>query len=129
MSVQELRDETQGRGLGTARSKADLIQRLTDHDAAQPPATPAAPEAPADNAEADEAVLPAEPADAPAGPRSFRQEFPAEPGGPDEETHLAQREATLQAAQDAGHVTRGDARLVSTTGGRWVYEILIRRVT
>lgn len=126
MSVQELRDETQSRGLGTARSKADLIQRLTDHDDAQLPATPA--DAPAADAQADEADLPAEPAGAPA-PRAFRQEFAAEPGGPDEETHLAHREATLQAALDAGHVTRGDARLTATTGGRWVYEVLIRRVT
>ena len=35
MSVSELRAESVRRGLGTARSRADLIQRLTNHDAEQ----------------------------------------------------------------------------------------------
>lgn len=121
MSVQELRAESVRRGLGTARARADLIHRLTDHDAT--------PEAPTGNAPADEAVPPAEPASAPASPRTFRQDFEAEPDGPDEETHLAYRQATIQAAIEAGHTPRGDARLAATVDGRWVYEVSVRQVT
>jgi hypothetical protein len=59
----------------------------------------------------------------------FRQDFEAEPGGPDEETHLAYRQATIQAAVEAGHAPRGDARLAVIADGRWVYEVAVRRVT
>lgn len=141
MGVQELRVETQRRGLGTARSKADLIQRLTDHDAAQDSSVeddfsdqPADTDAPAADAatatsEAPEATPPADAASPPVPIRAFRQTFQAEPGGPDEETHLAHRDATRQAALEAGHTPRGDARLVDTRGGTWVYEILVRQET
>lgn len=121
MSVQELRAESQRRGLGTARARADLIQRLTDDDAAS--------DTPAEDGPADEAVPLPELASSPAGPRAFRQDFAAEAGGPDEETHLAYREATVQAAIEAGHLPRGDARLTATVDGRWVYEVSVRQVT
>lgn len=146
MGVQELRAESQRRGLGTARSKADLIQRLTDHDAEQEstaeddfadnPAPSGGLVAPAGSSESDlaqapisgpESVLPADVKPAPI--RSFRKTFQAEPDGPDEETHLAYREATLQAAVEAGLIPRGDARLAEAKGGVWVYEILVRQVT
>ncbi|MFF4346804.1 SAP domain-containing protein [Streptomyces sp. NPDC001530] len=121
MSVQELRAESVRRGLGTARARADLIQRLTDRDAA--------PDSSAGDAPVDEAVPAPAPASAPAGPRAFRQDFEAEPGGPDEETHLAYRQATIRAATEAGHTPRGDARLAATVDGRWVYEVSVRQVT
>lgn len=133
MGVQELRAESQRRGLGTARAKADLIQRLTDHDAEQGGSV--------EDDFADDAELSggpaesAEPAEsdaiepAPAPIRSFRKTFQAEPDGPDEETHLAYRESTLQAAIEAGLTPRGDARLAEAKNGVWVYEILVRQVT
>ena len=130
MGVQELRAETQRRGLGTARSKADLIQRLTDHDAEQDSTVEE------DFADAAPSDAPAEPTPAakdetptPAPIRAFRKTFQAEPGGPDEETHLAYRDATRQAAIEAGLVPRGDARLAETSDDTWVYEILVRQVT
>lgn len=129
LSVGELRDACQARGLGTARSRAELIQRLTDHDASAAgqgdvvvvdvPVTPET--AP---------ILFAEPETPSAAPqRAFQQTFDAEPDGPDEETHLAYRQATIQAATEAGFQTRGDARLASTRDGMWVYEVSIRQVT
>lgn len=127
MSVQELRAETQRRGLGTARARADLIQRLTDHDNAQGSAEADSAETPPESA-TDEAAPPAEVA-APASLRSFRYAFQAEAGGPDEETHLANRQTTVQAAIDAGLTPRGDARLAATTDGQWVYEVAVRKVT
>lgn len=126
MGVRELQAEAKSRGLATSRVRAELIQRLTDHDAAKPAD---APQAPAGDAPADEAVPPPEPAGAPAGPRAFRRDFEAEAGGPDEETHLAYRQATVQAALEAGHLPRGDARLTATVDGRWVYEVSVRQVT
>ena len=63
------------------------------------------------------------------GIRAFRLDFAAEPDGPDEETHLANRHATVQAAIEAGHLPRGDARLAATVNGRWVYEVSVRQVT
>lgn len=126
MSVSELRDACQARGLGTARSRAELIQRLTHDDAGQGDAVVvdalASPETtPALFAEADTgSVVPQ---------RVFRQTFDAEPGGPDEETHLAYRQATIQAAAAAGFQARGDARLASTRNGMWVYEVSVRPVT
>lgn len=132
MSVQELRAECQARGLGTARSRANLIQRLTDsdneHDAtlkvlSTAPTDPADDTVPAPISGPDY-VLPVR-----AVPRVFQQTFDAEPGGPDEETHLANRQTTIQAAVEAGYRTRGDARLADTRNGQWVYEVAVRPVT
>lgn len=120
MSVQELRAECQARGLGTARARADLIKRLTDADASSDGAN-----APAE-AESAQDVPPPQPDDTPAGPSVFRQTFTAEPGGPDEETHLAYRQTTIQAAAAAGFRTRGDARLAAVRDGQWVYEVSVR---
>lgn len=135
MSTRELQEECRRRSLPSGRVKAELVQRLTDADTADAGSAD-------DDFEAD--TLPTEPADAavpePAKPVSappaaiapvgvFRQDFEAEPGGPDEETHLAYRQATIQAAVEAGHTPRGDARLAATVDGRWVYEVSIRRVT
>lgn len=140
MGVQELRAESQRRGLGTARSKADLIQRLTDHDAEQEGtaeddfADDTAPSGgqtePTEPAESGAPPVPLDATEsAPAPIRTFRKTFQAEPDGPDEETHLAYREATRQAAVEAGLTPRGDARLAEAKGGVWVYEILVRQVT
>lgn len=129
MSVQELRAESQRRGLGTARARADLIARLTDNDNAHDGAFEddfAEPET-ASSADPVQPVSALPPTPLPPG--VFRLDFEAEPGGPDEETHLAYRQATLQAAVDAGHMPRGDARLAETVDGRWVYEVLVRQVT
>ena len=132
MSVQELREESQRRGLGTARSRADLIQRLTDNDNMKQPSladgeyvlSPAAIREATVSADTIASAAIAEPA-----PRVFRQTFDAEPDGPDEATHLAHRQATIEAAEDAGYTPRGDARLATTVDGRWVYEVHVRQVT
>lgn len=131
MNVQELRAECQRRDLGTARSRAELIQRLTDNDTHQPAEQlpEEQPTTPAEESPADTAPPSPEPATSPAGPHAFRETFQAEPGGPDEETHLAYRQATIQAATEAGHTPRGDARLAEIADGCWVYEVSVRRVT
>lgn len=136
MSVQELRAESQRRGLGTARSRAELVERLTTNDAdTQQPDhadfddVAPQPPTPAEETPADPATPSPEPAASPAGPHVFRKTFEAEPEGPDEETHLAYRQATIQAAIDAGQTPRGDARLAETSDSVWVYEVLLRRVT
>lgn len=133
MSAPQLRAESQRRGLGTARSRAELIERLTSDDTANDAGAAEdfddLPPTPAEETPATQAAPPPEPAVSPAGPHAYRMTFPAEPGGPDEETHLAYRQATVQAAIDAGHTPRGDARLAATTDGRWVYEVSVRRVT
>lgn len=135
MSVQELRAESQRRGLGTARSRTELVDRLTTNDAATEESSLAdfddvAPQ-PAVNAPAAQPPVTAkkatptpEPADSPA---SYRMTFSATPGGPDEEDHLAYRQATRQAAIDAGYTPRGDARRTGTVDGHEVYEISVRR--
>lgn len=116
LSVSELRDACQARGLGTARSRAELIQRLADNDQQASDPAQTSPEPPG------EAVQPG-------GPTSFTflHSFPAVPDGPDEETHLACRQATAAAAVAAGLRPRGDARLASTRGGTWVYELFVRQ--
>lgn len=131
MNVRELQAEAKSRGLATSRVRAELIQRLTDHDEQQTNADDGEHELSADvvrkGTVTAEAVSGA--TIAPAGTRAFRREFDAEPGGPDEETHLAYRQATVQAAIEAGHQPRGDARLTATVDGRWVYEVSVRQVT
>lgn len=130
MSVQELRAECQARGLGTARSKAELVQRLTDDDGNDD--QPSGGVVETEDAAADD-TLPAPisgpdyvlPARSLAG--VFRMEFPAEPGGPDEETHLAYRQAAVQAASDAGLTSRDGGRLAETSDDTWVYEVLVKR--
>ncbi|MER5750626.1 SAP domain-containing protein [Streptomyces sp. NPDC002088] len=125
MSVQELRAECQRRSLGTARSRAELIERLTDHDAPQDSA-PVEEDGPVAARETPGAAT----AEAPIAPELsvFYLEFPAEPDGPDEETHLANRQATIAAAVDAGFRICGDALLASARGGVWLYEVIVRPV-
>jgi len=136
MSGSELQAECARRGLPSSRAaKAVMVQRLLDHDAQSTTADSA------DTPPAGGVIEGAQPADtdtvpAPlSGPESvlptrvFQQTFPAELGGPDEETHLAYRQATLVAAADAGHQTRGDARLTAVRDGEWVYEVSVRAVT
>lgn len=126
LTVQELREACQARGLGTARSRAELIQRLTDHDAKQQPApAETEPGTPGGTSQAAAPAADPQPPTAPAG--VFRKTFTAEPGGPDEEKHLANRQATIQAAQEAGLTARGDARLAEASGDTWVYEVSVRR--
>jgi hypothetical protein len=137
MSGRELQDELAKRGLPAARaSKAVMVQRLLDNDTDGPAPVvepydkggvllPAMAEA-ANDSGAPEPVLPAAAVE-PDAPAVFRMDFAAEPGGPDEETHLTYRTTTVQAAADAGHEPRGDARLAATVDGRWVYEVMLRR--
>ena len=138
MTGGELQEECARRGLPSSRAaKAVMMQRLLDDDAtgASKAGAPydeggilhtAMTEAVNETDTPEQVVTPA--AEQPFQ-GVFRQDFPAEPGGPDEETHLANRQATMQAARDAGHATRGDARLAETGGGVWVYEVSVRRVT
>lgn len=132
MTGSELQAECARRGLPSSRAaKAVMVQRILDHDAEQKPDDLVeAPTSPA------ESVIPAammQAAQIPPAPAAlvsaFRKTFQAEPGGPDEETHLAYRQATIQAAIDVGHTPRSDARLAATTDGRWVYEVSVRQVT
>lgn len=152
MTTPQLQAECKHRGLPSARAKADLVQRLTEHDAAaadesselvaedgaefdpEPSAEAEAGEAPQADvddfepvAEGDSTPVRApEPAPAPAAPTLFRQTFPAGPEGPDEEEHLAYRQTTRQAAVEAGLVPRGDAYRTGTVDGHEVYEVRVR---
>lgn len=125
LTVQELREACQARGLGTARSRAELIQRLTDHDAKQQSA-PTDDEHGTPGAAVQEAAPTAEPLPPAAPVRVFRKTFAAGLEGPDEETHLAYRQATIQAAAEAGLTPRGDARLAEFDSETWVYEVSVR---
>jgi hypothetical protein len=127
MGVQELRAECQARGLGTARARADLIQRLTDHDTQQEPSLAEGEFVLSPSAVKQEAAAAAFEPPTTRQPGVFQQTFDAEPDGPDEETHLAYRQATLTAATDAGFRTRGDARLAAVRDGMWVYEVSVRQ--
>jgi hypothetical protein len=130
MSTRDLQEECRRRGLPSGRVKAELVQRLTDADAAE---TVSADDDfddnahPADSPDAVDETAdpePVQPASAPpAAPGVFRLDFQAEAGGPDEESHLAYRQATIQAAIEAGHVPRGDAYRTGTVDGREVYEV------
>lgn len=129
MSGSDLQAECARRGLPSSRAaKAVMVQRLTDQDAEQQPDDLV--EAPISPAES---VIPAAVWQTarilPAPVRAFRKTFQAEPGGPDEETHLAYRQTTIQAAIDAGHTPRGDARLAQADDNAWVYEVSVRQVT
>jgi hypothetical protein len=147
MSTPELQQECKRRGLPSGRAKADLVARLTGDDVA-PQVVAAEPDVDllADVAVQDEAQsapgrtgsVPGEgpivvadgPADAAIAPATvFRLTFPASAEGPSEDEHLRYRSETTAAAVAAGHVARGDARRVGTTGGREVYEVSVRRVS
>lgn len=118
MGVRELQAEAKRRDLGTSRSKAELIQRLTAADEIGGSLIPAEDAPAADHFPQADAALPS------AGP--FRQAFPAGPEGPGEDEHLAYRQATIQAAIDAGCTVRGDAYRTGTVDGFEVYEVRVR---
>lgn len=135
MTTPQLQAECRRRDLPTSRSKGVLVGRLRDADAAA-----GAPELTVE-AEPTRVVTEPVPRDAPAPvrvedrrrgwqpapPTVFRRTFPVCPGGPDEVQHAAYREATLDAAVDAGHEPRGGAYRIGTTPDGEVYEINIRR--
>lgn len=130
MTGSELQEECARRGLPSSRAaKAVMVQRLTDHDAEQKPDDLVdAPISPAESVVPAAAMQATQILPTPAAPvTSFRKTFDAEPGGPDEETHLAYRQATLHAATEAGLRTRGDARLAEADGDVWVYEVSVRQ--
>jgi hypothetical protein len=129
LSVGELREACQARGLGTARSRAELIQRLTDADAEhRQPSLAEGERVLSGDAVRGAAETAAFEPPTTAGPFVFRKTFDAEPDGPDEETHLAYRQGTIDAAAKAGLTPRGDARLAETGHGVWVYEVSVRQV-
>ncbi|MFI5473204.1 hypothetical protein ACIA6D_23560 [Streptomyces cacaoi] len=131
MTAGGLQEECARRSLPSSRAaKAVMMQRLLDDDATRTEApseqgdiVPAPTEAVNDSATPEPVVTP--PAAAPVS--VFRKTFDAEPGGPDEETHLAYRQDILQAAANAGLTVRGDARLAESSGGVWVYEVSVRQ--
>ncbi|MEU8902190.1 SAP domain-containing protein [Streptomyces mirabilis] len=131
MSTRELQEECRRRGLPSGRVKAELVQRLTDADAANAgSADDDFADSTTDSTDVADKTAdpePAQPASAPpvepSPPGVFRLDFEAEAGGPDEESHLAYRQATLQAAVEAGYVPRGDAYRTGTVDGREVYEV------
>lgn len=135
MTGGELQEECARRGLPSSRAaKAVMVQRLIDDDATRTSEAstpydeggilqPAMTEAVNDSGAPEAVAAPS--AEQPV--QAFRKMFDAEPGGPDEETHLACRQATVQAARAVGHTTRGDARLTETRDGVWVYEVSVRQ--
>lgn len=127
MSTRELQEECRRRGLPSGRAKTELVERLTEHDTEAADA-PAMPQAPAPNAPLP-SVSPGDRAHSVPAPVVQRLQFPAGPEGPDEEEHLAYRQAVIQAALKAGRIPRGDAYRVGTAGGYEVYEVRLRQVT
>jgi hypothetical protein len=133
MTAGELQKECARRGLPSSRAaKAVMVQRLVENDDSEQESADLA-EAPPSGPETvapASAVKTEQPAPEPAvSLTTFRQTFQAEPDGPDEESHLAYRQATIAAAAEAGLQPRGDARLAETDGGVWVYEVSVRQVT
>lgn len=140
MTARQLQEECRRRGLPTARAKADMVQRLTEADAASSdfeddfadsPALETG-AAPAVNDTADHAPAaspPTQKAPAATPPGVVQLTFPAGPEGPDDTEHLANRQAVLKAARDAGWEPRGDAYRTGTVNGRHVYEVRVRQVT
>jgi hypothetical protein len=149
MTTPQLQAECKRRGLPSGRVKAELVDRLIAADAAADPADEsAAPEMtvepepervvnevfPQPERATPEPVTPnTPPLDVPqraaVPPNVFRRTFPAGPEGPNDDQHASYRAQTLQAAEDAGLTTRGDARRVGTVEGREVYEVSVRQVT
>lgn len=132
MATRDLQEECRRRGLPSGRVKAELVQRLTDADADAGSADDDFDDSTAgsthvvDETAHPEPVQPASaPPAEPSPPGVFRLDFAAEAGGPDEETHLAYRQATLQAAVEAGLVPRGDAYRTGTVDGRELYEVAV----
>lgn len=141
LSTPELQQECKNRGLPSGRSKAELVQRLTDDDAAGGETAPSDPETETAPEPGDEqpdaagqqpgpeaqAVTP-DPDSAPA-PTVIRCTFPAGREGPGEEEHLAYRQTTIQTAVDQGLTPRGDAYRVGTVDRHEVYEVAVWPVT
>ncbi|MGY0062840.1 SAP domain-containing protein [Streptomyces sp. LZ34] len=147
--IRDLQAECKRRGLPSGRAKAELVQRLTDDDANQ--ASTPEPDLQVEQepetvvTEVNEQPLAdtgrkpepqptpmpvvAEPREGVVAPTVFRQAFPASPEGPSEDQHDTHRRDTRQAAVDAGHTPRGDARRIATVDGHDVYEISIRAAT
>lgn len=131
MTAGELQKECARRSLPSSRAaKAVMVQRLLDWDAEHEQPSLADGEhvlsGDAVRKAATEAAF-TPPAAAPV--HVFRKTFNSEQGGPDEEAHNACRQATVQAALDAGLRVRGDARLAERRDGAWVYEVSVRQVT
>lgn len=136
MPTRELQEECRRRGLPSGRIKAELVARLTEADEAGDGSAEddfvddipqqSTPEAPGETVATVEEPAATPPSGAVVS-SVFHLDFPAEPGGPHEEDHARYRQATIQAAADAGLVPRGDARLAATVDGRWVYEVLVRQ--
>jgi hypothetical protein len=136
MTAGELQKECARRDLPSSRAaKAVMVQRLLDDDAARggqssEPYSEGGILVPALTETVNDSITPETVASPSAAPvHAFRKTFDAEQGGPDEEAHSACRQATIQAALDAGLRVRGDARLAEHGDGRWVYEVSVRRVT
>lgn len=129
MTAGELQQECARRGLPSSRAaKAAMVQRLVDHDTEQqPPLSVSEGEYVLSGEAVREAATAAFEPPTAEPIRSFRKTFTAEDGGPDEETHLAYRQDTIQAAAEAGLRPRGDARLADTRDGVWVYEVSVRQ--
>lgn len=129
MTAGELQKECARRGLPSSRAaKAVMVQRLADHDAEQEQPSLSDGERVLSGDAVRKAATEAAfepPATEPV--RAFRKTFEAEHGGPDEETHLAYRQATVQGAIEAGLSPRGDARLAEDSAGVWVYEVSVRQ--
>lgn len=133
MSTRDLQEECRRRGLPSGRVKAELVARLVEADGAEVVSADDDFDDnahPADSTDAvDETADPEPVSPQPAAPGVFRLDFQAEAGGPDEEAHLAYRQATIQAAIEAGHLPRGDAYRTGTVDGREVYEVAVEAVT
>lgn len=106
LGTPELQQECKRRGLPSGRVKADLVQRLTDHDASGAETPPAGEQ-----------------------PALIQCTFPAGSEGPDDEEHLAYRQTTIQTAIEQGLAPHGDAYRVGTVDGHEVYEVNVRAVT
>lgn len=135
MSARQLQEECRRRGLPTARAKADMVQRLTEADAAQPyddgGVLPPGVVTVVNETGAPEPVIPAPDPEPPAlaPPTTVRCTFPAGPEGPGEEEHLTYRQTTIQTAIEQGLTPRGDAYRTGTVDGYEVYEVRVRQVT
>lgn len=136
MTTRQLQELCRSRGVPTSRAKADMVARLTADDSLPDVSLTegefvlSASAVRAVGAQADHHGLGDTPnSEQLVAPGTFQMTFPATDGGPDDEEHLANRQATLQAAREAGFETRGDAHRTGTVGGQHVYVVGVRQVT
>jgi ribosomal protein L22 len=110
LKVDELKEELEARGLPKSGTKAELVARLEEDDAAaEAPADEAAPEAPEEGV-AEEVVPPEEPAEEPSADEVEEAEGPEDEEAEDEEAEGEAAAAPATRRRGSAEVSTGERR-------------------